>query len=69
MGRRATQSATIVAQDQQRLLRIMLRAQQNTERPRKINEELIAALNRCIAILAGTANLVGVPTPKKRTGT
>ena len=70
MGRPATQTSTAVAQDQQRLIRMVMRAQENRHRPRKLNAELIACLNRAIAILADTAAAAADPGPeKKRTGT
>ncbi len=64
MARTPVQSPDILAQDMQRLARILRRAQENKSRPRKENEELIGCLNRSIAILAGTARV----EPARRTG-
>jgi hypothetical protein len=66
MARTPSQGADILAQDIQRLARIMRRAQENKTRPRKENEELLSCLNRSIAILAGTMR---AELPVKRTGT
>jgi len=65
MARTPTQTSDILAQDIQRLARILRRAQDNDTRPRKDNEELIGLLNRSIAILAGTAR---ANVPARRTG-
>lgn len=65
MARTPVQSPDILAQDMQRLTRILRRAQENKSRPRKENEELISCLNRSIAILAGTVRA----EPARRTGT
>ncbi len=54
MARTPTQDPDILAQDMQRLTRILRRAQENTTRPRKENLDLIASLKRSIQILAGS---------------
>jgi hypothetical protein len=66
MARTPSQGADILAQDIQRLARIMRRAQENKTRPRKENEELLGCLNRSIAILAGTMR---ADVPARKTGT
>jgi hypothetical protein len=66
MARTPTQTPDILAQDIQRLARILRRAQENDSRPAKVNQELIGLLNRSIAILAGSA---GASVPVRRTGT
>jgi hypothetical protein len=66
MARTPTQGPDILAQDIQRLARILRRAQENKTRPRKDNEELIGLLNRSIALLAGTMR---ADVPARRTGT
>ncbi len=66
MARTPTQTPDILAQDMQRLARILRRAQENQTRPRKENQELIGCLNRSIAILAGTS--ARAPAPARKTG-
>lgn len=64
MARTPTQDPDILAQDIQRLTRILRRAQDNKTRPRKDNDELVNLLSRSIALLAGTARA----QPVRRTG-
>jgi hypothetical protein len=70
MARTPTQTSEILAQDMQRLLRILRRAQDNTSRPRKDNEDLIRCLNRSIEILSKTERAVPAASlPGRRAAT
>lgn len=69
MARTPTQTSEILAQDMQRLLRILRRAQDNKTRPRKDNEDLVRCLNRSIEILSKAEQAERVPgSPKRATG-
>ena len=66
MARTPTQTSEILAQDMQRLLRILRRAQDNATRPRKENEDLIRCLNRSIEILSKTDRADAAPNGPSR---